>query len=73
METMTIELTNQKAYKLIMELEKLRLIRVLKEPVQPTEKGMSLSGFSFSKSQKNLEKYKGSFSDAVVEEGRLEL
>jgi hypothetical protein len=73
METMTIELTNHKVYKLLKELEELRLIRILKESVRPTEKGISLSDFSFSKSQKNLEKYKGSFSDAVVEERRLEL
>lgn len=35
--------------------------------------GLSLSDFSFSKSQKNLENYKGSFSDAVIEERRFEL
>ena len=35
--------------------------------------GLSLSDFSFSKSQKNLENYKGSFSDAVIEERRTEL
>ena len=34
---------------------------------------LSLSDFSFSKSQKNLENYKGSFSDAVIEERRTEL
>ena len=38
-----------------------------------SDKGISLSDFSFSKSQKNLENYKGSFSDAVIEERRLEL
>jgi hypothetical protein len=38
-----------------------------------SEKGISLSDFSFSKSQRNLENYKGSFSDAVIEERRLEL
>lgn len=38
-----------------------------------SEKGITLSDFSFSKSQKNLENYKGSFSDAVIEERRLEL
>lgn len=38
-----------------------------------SEKEISLSDFSFSKSQKNLENYKGSFSDAVIEERRLEL
>ena len=38
-----------------------------------SEKEILLSDFSFSKSQKNLENYKGSFSDAVIEERRLEL
>ena len=32
METLVIELTNQKAYKLIKELEELHLIRVIKAP-----------------------------------------
>jgi hypothetical protein len=35
-------------------------------------KGFSLSDFSFSKSQKNLENYKGSLSDTVIEERRIE-
>jgi hypothetical protein len=38
-----------------------------------SEKGILLSDFSFSKSQKNLENYKGSFSDTVIEERRLDL
>lgn len=38
-----------------------------------SEREILLSDFSFSKSQKNLENYKGSFSDAVIEERRLEL
>ena len=38
-----------------------------------SDKGLSLSDFSFSESQKNLENYKGSFSDTVVKERRLEL
>lgn len=37
-----------------------------------SDKGISYSDFSFSKSQKNLENYKGSFSDAVIEDRRLE-
>lgn len=36
-------------------------------------KNLSLSDFSFAKSQENLENYKGSLSDAVVEERRSEL
>jgi hypothetical protein len=41
----------------------------------PNEKiqRLSLSDFSFSKSQKNLENFKGSFSDTVIEERRLEV
>ena len=35
-----------------------------------SDKRISLSDFSFSKSQKNLESFKGSFSDTVVEERR---
>jgi hypothetical protein len=38
-----------------------------------SDKGLSLTDFSFSKSQKNLENYKGSFSDTIIEERRLEL
>ncbi|MDE3183912.1 MAG: hypothetical protein KGM16_10885 [Bacteroidota bacterium] len=34
METLLIELTNQKAYKLIQDMEELNLIRVLKKPVK---------------------------------------
>ena len=34
------------------------------------ERVLSLSDFSFSKSQKALEHYKGSFSDALIEERR---
>ena len=34
---------------------------------------LSLSDFSFSKSQKNLENYKGSFSEGVIEERGTEL
>ena len=36
-------------------------------------KGLSLSDFSFSKSQKNLGRLKRSLSDSVIEERRSEL
>lgn len=36
-------------------------------------KRLSLSDFSFTKSRKALENYKGSFSDAVIAERRAEL
>jgi hypothetical protein len=51
-----------------------KVIVTFLEDVQPqSDKGLSLNDFSFSKSQKNLENYKGSFSDTIVEERRLEL
>jgi hypothetical protein len=34
METITIELTNHKAYKLLKDMEELNLIRVLKKPAK---------------------------------------
>ena len=52
----------------------IKVIVIFLEDIQIlSEKKISLSDFSFSKSQKNLENYKGSFSDAVIEERRLEL
>lgn len=51
-----------------------KVIVTFLEDVQiQSETRLSLSDFSFSKSQKNLENYTGSFSDAVIEERRLEL
>jgi len=51
-----------------------KVIVTFLEPVQiESDKGLSLADFSFSKSQKNLENYKGSFSDTIVEERRQEL
>ncbi|MGN7989148.1 hypothetical protein ACTJKC_17505 [Pedobacter sp. 22226] len=37
MDTLIIELTNQKAYKLLKELEELHLIRVIKNDVKTSE------------------------------------
>jgi hypothetical protein len=34
METLVIELTNSKAYKLLQDMEELNLIRVIKQPVK---------------------------------------
>lgn len=51
-----------------------KVIVTFLEDLQTTsEKGLSLSDFSFAKSQKNLENFKGSFSNTVIEERRLEL
>jgi len=49
------------------------IVTFLEDVQSQSDKGFSLSDFSFSKSQKNLENYKGSFSDAVIEERRTEL
>ena len=51
-----------------------KVIVTFLEDVQiQSDKGFSLSDFSFSQSQKNLENYKGSFSEEVIEERRTEL
>lgn len=49
------------------------IVTFLEEVQTHSEKGLSLSNFSFEKSQKNLENFKGSLSDTVIEERRLEL
>lgn len=49
------------------------IVTFLEDIQTHSEKQLSLSDFSFAKSQKNLENFKGSFSDAVIEERRLEL
>lgn len=49
------------------------IVTFLEEIPMQTEEGLALSDFSFSESQKNLEDFKGSFSDSVVEERRAEL
>ena len=49
------------------------IVTFLEEVQISSEKGLSLSDFSFAKSQKNLENFKGSFSDTVIEERRLDL
>ncbi len=42
----------------------------IEEIPENEKKGLKLSDFSFLQSQKNLEDFKGSFSDAVIEERR---
>lgn len=49
------------------------IVTFLEEVQSTSDKSLSLSDFSFSKSQKNLESFEGSLSDAVVEERRMEL
>ena len=49
----------------------IKVIVTFLEDIQTlSDKRISLSDFSFSKSQKNLENYKGSLGDSVVEERR---
>lgn len=51
-----------------------KVIVTFLEDIEPfSEKGLSLSDFSFSRSKELLKNYKGSFSDAVEEERRKEL
>ncbi len=49
------------------------IVTFLEDVQTQSGEALSLSDFSFSKSQKNLDNYKGSFSDAVIEERRTEL
>lgn len=49
------------------------IVTFLEDVQSQSDKGFLLSDFSFSKSQKNLENYKGSFSEEVVDERRTEL
>ena len=49
------------------------IITFLEDVETSPEKSLSLSDFSFSKSQKILENYKGSLSDVLIEERRSEI
>ena len=49
------------------------IVTFLEDVQTATERILSLNDFSFAKSQKNLSSYKGSLSDAVIEERREEL
>jgi len=54
--------------------EALELILEVRREIEPTvEKGLSLSDFSFTKSRKITEGYKGSFSNTLIEERRSQL
>ena len=48
------------------------IVTFLEEVQNNSEKELVLSDFSFSKSKKNLENFKGSFSETVIEERRAE-
>jgi len=49
------------------------IVTFLEEVEISSEKRLTLSDFSFAKSQKALEDYKGSFGDEVIAERRREL
>ena len=49
------------------------IVTFLEEIQNISENGLDLTDFSFSKSKENLENFKGSFSDTIVEERRSEL
>lgn len=49
------------------------IVTFLEKVQNKSEKELGLSDFSFSKSKKNLENFKGSFSETVIEERRSEL
>ena len=48
------------------------IVTFLDEVEMSSKKPLSLSDFSFSQSQKNLENFKGSLSDTLIEERRSE-
>lgn len=49
------------------------IVTFLEEVQNVSDEGLSLSDFSFSKSQTNLENYNGSLSEAVIEDRRRDL
>ncbi len=49
------------------------IITFLEEAKRNSENGLALSDFSFSKSKKNLENFKGSFAQTVIDERQAEL
>ncbi len=59
------EYTSEKPVKVI--------VTFLEEEKPSAQKHLSLSDFSFSKSQKALENYKGSFTETLIEERRSDL
>lgn len=49
------------------------ILTFLEDIQSKSDNGLALTDFSFSKSKKNLQNYKGSFADAVIDERRNEL
>jgi hypothetical protein len=49
------------------------IVTFLEEIQIKSEDGLELKDFSFSKSKKNLQNYKGSFAESVIEDRRADL
>ena len=49
------------------------IVTFLEDVKDVSDKPLSLSDFSFAESQKNLQNFEGSLSEALVEERRMEL
>lgn len=49
------------------------IVTFLEEVQDKSEDRLTLADFSFSKSKKNLNDFKGSFADTVIDERRAEL
>ncbi|NGM60486.1 hypothetical protein G5B30_01025 [Sphingobacterium sp. SGG-5] len=73
MKTVTLDILNDEAIKLLKNLEGLKLIRFHKGKTssQQTKEQVSLSDFSFSKSREILKDYQGSLSDTVADDRRI--
>ena len=75
MRTVTLDILNEEAIKLLKKLEVLKLIKFRKDKTPSNEhtEQISLSDFSFSESRQTLKNYEGSLSEAVAEERRNEI
>ncbi|MDX2195002.1 MAG: hypothetical protein NW207_01175 [Cytophagales bacterium] len=49
------------------------IVTFLEDVQTESENGLSLKDFSFLKSKKNLDSFKGSFADTLIEERRVDL
>jgi hypothetical protein len=49
------------------------IVTFLEDIQSKTDNGLVLADFSFSKSKKNLQNFKGSFADTVIDERRDDL
>ena len=49
------------------------IVTFLEDVQSNSDNILALSDFSFSKSKKNLQSFKGSFADTVIEERRVDL